>query len=165
MALELGRGEAARLGAPPAVLALAGAGLGAVALAFPASALGLSVRSLPLRLLGGIALAVALLLPAAVRIPGLPMPSPGYAIALSVIAAGEEIGFRGALYAALESAFGPLAAVVGSAALFTAGHALSHPPQFLAAVAAAGLLLAAWRWACRDLVGPVVGHVLADLAI
>jgi membrane protease YdiL (CAAX protease family) len=165
MALELSRGEAARLGAPPAVLAIAGAGLGAVALAFPPAALGLSVRSLPLRLLGGIALAVTLLLPAAVRIPGQPIPGPAYALALTVIAAGEEIGFRGALYAAIESAFGPLVAVLGSATLFTAGHALSHPPQYLAAVAAAGLLLGAWRWACRDLVGPVVGHVLADLAI
>jgi membrane protease YdiL (CAAX protease family) len=165
MALELGRGSAARLGAPPAVLAAAGAALSAVALAFPPSALGLSIRSLPLRLLGGVALAVALLMPAAIRIPGMPIPSPAYALALSVIAAGEEIGFRGALYAALESTFGPLVAVVGSAALFTAGHALTHPPGYLAAVAAAGLLLGAWRWACHDLVGPIVGHVLADVAI
>jgi len=27
------------------------------------------------------------------------------------------------------------------------------------------LLLALWRWACRDLVGPVIGHVAADLAL
>jgi len=52
-----------------------------------------------------------------------------------------------------------------STALWTAAHALSHPPAFLGAVAAAGLLLALWRWACRDLVGPVIGHVVADLAL
>jgi hypothetical protein len=27
------------------------------------------------------------------------------------------------------------------------------------------LLLALWRWACRDLVGPIIGHVIADLAL
>ena len=42
---------------------------------------------------------------------------------------------------------------------------LSHPPEFLGAVAAAGLLLALWRWACKDLVAPILGHVIADLAL
>jgi hypothetical protein len=42
---------------------------------------------------------------------------------------------------------------------------LSHPAEFLPAVAAAGLLLGLWRWACRDLVGPIVAHVLADVAL
>jgi len=32
-------------------------------------------------------------------------------------------------------------------------------------VLAAGILLAVWRWACKDLVGPIVGHTLADLAL
>ena len=35
----------------------------------------------------------------------------------------------------------------------------------LGAVAAAGLLLGLWRWACKDLVAPIIGHVIADLAL
>ena len=58
-----------------------------------------------------------------------------------------------------------VAAIVGSAVIFALGHVLAHPPGFLLAVLAAGLLLAGWRWACRDLVGPVIGHTLADLAL
>jgi membrane protease YdiL (CAAX protease family) len=65
----------------------------------------------------------------------------------------------------LERAYGPAAAVVGSTAAWTAAHALSHPLPFLPVVAAAGLLLGAWRWALRDLVGPIIGHVIADLAL
>jgi len=49
--------------------------------------------------------------------------------------------------------------------LWTLAHVLSHPPAFLGVVAAAGLLLALWRWACKDLVGPILGHVIADLAL
>ena len=56
-------------------------------------------------------------------------------------------------------------AIVGSTVAWTAAHALSHPAAFLWAVAAAGLLLALWRWACRDLVAPIIGHVIADVAL
>jgi membrane protease YdiL (CAAX protease family) len=55
--------------------------------------------------------------------------------------------------------------VLGSTLVWTAAHALSHPPEFLPAVAAAGLLFGIWRWACRDLVGPIVGHGIADLTL
>jgi hypothetical protein len=44
-------------------------------------------------------------------------------------------------------------------------HVLSHRPEFLAAVAGAGLLLGLWRWACQDLIAPALAHVLADLAL
>jgi len=81
------------------------------------------------------------------------------------VSIGEELAFRGALYTALEEAGGVPLAVVGSTVAWTVAHALSHPPAFLAAVAAAGLLLALWRWACRDLVAPIIGHVIADLAL
>jgi membrane protease YdiL (CAAX protease family) len=144
---------------------VAGLGLGAVALAYPPAVLGLSRRQLAARLLGGVALGVVLLLPAAVRWPEVSTPVAAAGPFVAIIAVGEELGFRGALYSALDAAFGPLVAVLGSAALFTAGHALTHPPQYLVAVAAAGVLLGAWRWACRDLVAPVIGHVIADVAI
>jgi len=32
-------------------------------------------------------------------------------------------------------------------------------------VAAAGLLLGCWRLCARDLVGPVLAHIVADLAL
>ena len=58
-----------------------------------------------------------------------------------------------------------LALGLGSSLVFTAGHVLSRPPEILLAVAAAGVLLAVWRWACGDLVAPIVAHCVADLAL
>jgi membrane protease YdiL (CAAX protease family) len=89
----------------------------------------------------------------------------GLALAAVAVSIGEELAFRGALYAALHEAGGAPLAIAGSTAVWTAAHALSHPPAFLGAVAAAGLLLALWRWACRDVVAPIIGHVIADLAL
>jgi membrane protease YdiL (CAAX protease family) len=127
--------------------------------------LGLGTSRLAGRLLGGLALAVVLLLPAAARWGGGPLLGPSLAAAAVAVSVGEEVAFRGALFAALESVGGPVLAVLGSTVLWTLAHVLSHPPQFLPAVAAAGLLLGLWRWACRDLVGPIVAHVLADVAL
>ena len=135
------------------------------AIALGGLALGLSRDHLWLKLLGGLAIAAVLLLPAAVRWHGAPVLPAPLAISAIAIAVGEELAFRGALYAALEAVWGPFAAVTGSALVFAAGHVLSHPPLFLLAVLAAGLLLGTWRWATRDLVGPIVGHTLADLAL
>lgn len=127
--------------------------------------LGLGWSRLGERVLGGVALAVVLLLPAAVRWNGGPLLSPELAVAAVAVSIGEEVAFRGALFAAFEEAYGPAAAVIGSAAAWTLAHAISHPLAFLPAVAGAGLLLGAWRWAARDLVGPILGHSVADLAL
>ena len=149
--------------AVPALL-FGGLALCLFALGRTSSELGLGRDRLPARLLGGVALGAVLLLPAMVRWGGGPQLPLDLAVAAIAVSVGEEAAFRGALFAALE-VFGPLPAVLGSTAVWTAAHALSHPPTFLPAVAAAGLLLGAWRWACRDLVGPALGHVLADLAL
>jgi membrane protease YdiL (CAAX protease family) len=127
--------------------------------------LGLGRDRLPARLLGGLALAAVLLLPAAVRWGGGPVLAPGLAIAAVAVSVGEEVAFRGALFGSLLEIGGPALAVVGSTVVWTAAHVLSHPPEFLPAVAAAGLLFGIWRWVCRDLVGPIVGHAIADLAL
>lgn len=148
----------------PALL-LGGAALAFTAWGWPAERLGLGTSRLGFRLLGGLALGAVLLLPAAVRSGVAPMLPASLAVAAIAVSVGEEIAFRGALYAALDEIGGPPAAIVGSTLLWTLAHALSHPPEFLGAVAAAGLLLALWRWAARDLVGPIVGHVIADLAL
>lgn len=148
----------------PALL-LGGAALCVAAVGWSPERLGLSRRRLAFRVLGGLALGAVLLLPATVRVGSAPWLPAGLALAAIAVSVGEEVAFRGALYAALEEIGGAPIAVIGSTALWTAAHALSHPPQFLLAVFAAGLLLALWRWACRDLVAPIVGHVIADLGL
>jgi membrane protease YdiL (CAAX protease family) len=148
-----------------AALLLGGAALIATAFPFSAERLGLGTSRLGLRMLGGVALGAVLLLPAAVRPNAVPLIPAGLAAAAVVVSIGEELAFRGALYAALEDFGGAPLAIVGSTLVWTVAHVLSHPPEFLGAVAAAGLLLALWRWACKDLVGPIVGHVIADLAL
>lgn len=151
--------------AATAVLVIGGLALALSAAAVPFDRLGLGRSRLGFRILGGFALAVVLLLPAAARAGAAPILPAFLAVPAIVVAVGEEIAFRGALYAALEDLGGAPVAIIGTAALWTAAHALSHPPQFLIAVAAAGLLLALWRWACKDLAGPIVAHVIADLAL
>lgn len=144
--------------------------LGGVALTLAAwgcspDRLGLGTSKLGLRLLGGCALGAVLLLPAAVRMTAIPMLPAALAAAAIAVSVGEEIAFRGALFAALEDLGGPPLAVIGSTLAWTAAHALSHPAEFLPAVAAAGLLLGIWRMAFKDLVAPIVAHVIADITL
>ena len=151
-------------GAAAVALIVGGAALAVVAVGWQAQRLGLGRSRLGLRVLGGLALGAVLLLPAAVRSGG-PMLPAGLAFAAVAVSIGEEIAFRGVLYAALDELGGAPLAIIGSTLLWTFAHALSHPTEFLGAVAAAGLLLALWRWACKDLVAPIIGHVIADLAL
>ncbi len=148
-----------------AALVLGGAALAAMAVGWPPERLGLGTSRFGLRIVGGFALGAVLLLPAAVRPGAAPLVPAGLALAAVVVSVGEEIAFRGALYAALDDLGGAPLAIGGSTLLWTLAHALSHPLPFLGAVAAAGLLLALWRWACKDLVAPIVGHAIADLAL
>jgi membrane protease YdiL (CAAX protease family) len=166
LAIEYSRVLAGRLPGLAAA-SLLGGGLALCLLAWGRSPaeLGLGRDRLPGRLLGGLALAAVLLLPALVRWGGGPVLAPGLALAAVAVSIGEEVAFRGALFGALLEVGGPGLAVLGSTLVWTAAHALSHPPEFLPAVAAAGLLFGIWRWACRDLVGPMVGHGIADLAL
>ena len=164
--VELARVLATEIpGAVVPALLLGGVALAAAAWGWPAERLGLGTSRLGVRLIGGLALAVVLLLPTAARVSAIPLLPASLAAAAIAVSIGEEIAFRGALFAALEDAGGAPLAVVGTTALWTAAHALSHPPEFLLAVAAAGLLLGIWRMACRDLVAPIIAHVIADLAL
>ena len=148
-----------------AALLVGGAALGLAALGWPAERLGLGTSRLGLRIFGGLAIGAVLLLPAVVRSGATPLLPAGLALGAVAVSVGEELAFRGALYAALEEWGGAPLAISGSTVLWTLAHVLSHPPEFLGAVAAAGLLLALWRWACKDLVAPILGHVIADLAL
>ena len=166
VAIEWARALAMRApGAVVPALLLGGLALIAVATGWRPDRLGLGASRLPLRIVGGLALGVVLLLPAAARSSAAPLLPAGLAVAAIAVSIGEEIAFRGVLYAALEDLGGAPVAIVGSTLLWTIAHMLSHPPAFLGAVAAAGLLLALWRWACKDLVAPIIGHVIADLSL
>ena len=148
-----------------AALLFGGAALAIAALGWPAGRLGLGTSHIALRVIGGLALGAVLLLPAAVRSGAVPLLPAGLAAAAIAVSIGEELAFRGALYAVLDEVGGAPLAIAGSTLAWTVAHVLSHPPEFLGAVAAAGLLLGLWRWACKDLVAPIIGHVLADLAL
>jgi membrane protease YdiL (CAAX protease family) len=148
-----------------AALLLGGGVLAVAAVGWPPERLGLGTSRFGLRVLGGLALGAVLLLPAAARASAVPLLPAGLATAAVAVSIGEELAFRGALYAVLEDLGGAPVAITGSTLLWTLAHVLSHPPEFLGAVAAAGLLLALWRWACKDLVAPIVGHAIADLAL
>ena len=146
-------------------LVIGGLALAAAAWGWPAERLGLGTSRLPVRVLGGLALAVVLLIPTAARTGAMAALPLDFALAAVVVSIGEELAFRGALFAALEDVGGAPMAVIGTTAVWTAAHALSHPPEFLLSVAAAGLLLGVWRMACRDLVAPAIAHVIADLSL
>ena len=148
-----------------AVFILGGLALALTGVGWPAERLGLGKSRFGLRIIGGLALAAVLLLPTAVRANALPILPATLALPAIAVSVGEEVAFRGALFAALDEVGGAPLAIIGSTVAWTLAHALSHPPEFLGSVAMAGLLLAVWRWACRDLVAPIIGHVIADLGL
>ena len=165
-----------------AALLLGGAALAVVALGWPANGLGLGKSHLALRVIGGTELPPVKESFAAFERGFRSVRKDGRVLSAFVgnwvdVSTGKELALAqtrfsagvtsnlGALYAALDELGGAPVAVAGSTLIWTVAHALSHPPEFLGAVAAAGLLLALWRWACKDLVAPIVGHVVADLAL
>src|SRR5262249_46829421 len=98
--LEWTRALAATIpGAAVPALVLGGAGLALTAWGFSAERLGLGTSKLPMRVLGGFALAAVLLLPAAVRVNAMPLLPGSLAFAAIAVSIGEEIAFRGALFA------------------------------------------------------------------
>lgn len=166
LVVELARALVATVpGATVPALIVGGAALALAAWGWSPDRLGLRTSKLGLRLLGGFALAAVLLLPAAVRASATPILPVALAAAAIAVSIGEEIAFRGALFAALEDIGGAPLAVIGTTLAWTAAHALSHPAEFLPAVAAAGLLLGIWRMTFKDLVAPIVAHVIADIAL
>lgn len=164
--LEWGRVAGERWPGLYAPAALTGAAaLMIPALAFTPSQLGFGPGRWPLRLIGGIAMAAVLLLPTALRWEQAPQLPLGLAPLAAAIAVGEEVAFRGWLFALLLRGFGPGPAVLVSSGAFALAHVLSHPPLFLLPVTAMSVLFGIWRVRMEDSAAPLIAHLLADLAI
>jgi membrane protease YdiL (CAAX protease family) len=149
------------------VAAIAGGGLllCATGSGTPLRDLGIDAKNLPRKVVAGAALGAVLLMPTAFRSwMGIPLDLISQ-VAIALVAVGEEVAFRGALFSAIRVALGPVAAVAGSAAAFVLAHVFSHPIDFLVPVAALGLLLGIWRWAFDDLIAPITAHVIADVSL
>ena len=83
---------------------------------------------------------------------------------LTIIVAGEELVWRGALGLVLASRLGPWAAVAGSALLFTLAHLTTGPPLLALAAALAGAAWTALAIRSRSLFASFVAHFAWDVA-
>jgi membrane protease YdiL (CAAX protease family) len=79
----------------------------------------------------------------------------------------EELVFRGVLFDAVQSQWGPAVAVIATALLFGIGHVRGYPPGPLGACFAVlfGLVLGALRLWTGGLALPIVAHMGADATI
>jgi uncharacterized protein YbjT (DUF2867 family)/membrane protease YdiL (CAAX protease family) len=85
--------------------------------------------------------------------------------ALTVIVAGEEIVWRGALGLGLAARVGPWSAVLISASLFTLAHTSIGSPLLLVAAFVAGGMWTALAIRARSLWACVLAHLLWDIAL
>lgn len=98
--------------------------------------------------------------------PGLPLGDlPLWAMMVTIIAVSEEVVLRGALFTAVETAFGTLYAV----AVSTIAFALIHVPLYGWGALPLDLTVGVWLGGLRVLTGgvaaPAIAHTLADLAV
>jgi membrane protease YdiL (CAAX protease family) len=89
---------------------------------------------------------------------------PGWALAVAVVAAAEEVLFRGALYALVREIGGDLAAIVAGALLFAAMHVVLNGGHAFVLDACVGVWLGVLRMISGGVAAPAAAHVLADLA-
>lgn len=170
VALSLGRAWTLSLGALPVA---AGAIYGGLMLA---AGLALARPQRPSRpvagLLAGAAIGVLLLFPGMVMLatgrPALGVMAPGsafagWAAAILVVVAGEEVLLRAVIQPALRGAMGPARAVVVCAAVFAAIHAPLYGPAALPLDLGVGLLVGWLREQTGSTAGCVLAHAIADL--
>jgi membrane protease YdiL (CAAX protease family) len=87
-----------------------------------------------------------------------------WALAVAIVAAAEEVLFRGALYAAVREAAGDYAAIATGALLFAAMHVVLNGGRAFLLDASVGLWLGVLRMVTGGVAAPVTTHVVADLA-
>jgi membrane protease YdiL (CAAX protease family) len=83
------------------------------------------------------------------------------AVAILAAPVFEEFIFRGLLFGGLRRSFGPLAAVLASAAIF----AIVHPPISMIPVFAMGVVAAFVYNRTRMLAAPIVVHAIYNAAV
>ncbi len=89
------------------------------------------------------------------------------AVFSTVNATLEELVFRGVLFDAVQSQWGVVGTLIGTAMLFGLGHLHGYPPGPLGACLAAwfGLMAGALRFWTGGLLLPIVAHMGADATI
>ena len=126
-----------------------------------------SVSSLLIGSLGGLVL-VALprlahpLLPTVVGMR--PEPFAAWALVTAVVVTGEEVLVRGALFAALERAAGPVAAVAVTSLAFALMHVPLYGWHVVPLDLGVGVWLGGLRLASGGVAAPAIAHGVADLS-
>jgi membrane protease YdiL (CAAX protease family) len=151
-----------------------GAALFAVLLVGAAAAAGwrpdrLRASGLAWGVLGAVALVAG---PVVLRFAGPPHPSlhmaaasfPLWAVVVTGVALGEELLVRGALFAAVDEAFGVKTALVVTTVVFALVHVPLYGVSALPLDLAVGLWLGGLRVATGGVTAPATAHVVADLA-
>jgi membrane protease YdiL (CAAX protease family) len=87
-----------------------------------------------------------------------------WALPVSVVAASEEVLFRGALYDHVERAAGDAAAILVGAVLFAAIHVVLNGGHALVLDSCVGIWLGTLRMLSGGVAAPAATHVIADLA-
>jgi membrane protease YdiL (CAAX protease family) len=127
------------------------------------------IPAVALGLLGG---AVLVAVPIVARVPGapplLPAPRPDASLGVWVgvtllVAASEEVLFRGALFDALLARHSTFVSVALTSLLFALVHVPFYGPAAIPIDVAAGVWLAGLRLTSGRLVAPGIAHALADL--
>ena len=79
----------------------------------------------------------------------------------------EELVFRGILFDAIDSQWGPSITLIGTAVLFGLGHLHGYPPGTIGVVLAMlfGLALGGLRLWTGGLLSPILAHIAADATI
>jgi membrane protease YdiL (CAAX protease family) len=87
-----------------------------------------------------------------------------WAMPVSVVAASEEVLFRGALYDRVQQAAGDLPAIIVGALLFAATHVVLNGGHALVLDSCVGLWLGAVRMLSGGVAAPATAHLIADLS-
>jgi membrane protease YdiL (CAAX protease family) len=82
----------------------------------------------------------------------------------TMVVAGEEVLLRGALFAALERAAGPVAAVAVTAVAFALMHVPLYGWEVVPLDLGVGVWLGGLRLATGGVAAPAVAHWIADLS-
>lgn len=124
-----------------------------------------SARSIAIGLGGGAAIvAVAFAMHSLAALPVQPQPFVLWAAVTCLVATGEEVMLRGAIFDRARAAAGLGAAVLLTSALFALMHVPLYGWSVVPVDLAAGLVLCGLRLLSGGIAAPAIAHAIADLA-